>query len=155
VHEYRSARVVAGVLFALIGIGFLLESANVWTVNLVYLWPVTLIVIGVSFLLGRARRLQAEETRAAQLAVAEERVRIARELHDIVAHGVSLMTIQIAGARRVLRTKPDAAEEALGAAEQAGRQSLSELRSLLAVLRSADQTIGAVAGGPATSATPA
>lgn len=150
VHEYRSARVVAGVLFALIGIGFLLESVNVWTVNLVYLWPVTLIVIGVSFLLGRARRIQAEETRAAQLAVAEERVRIARELHDIVAHGVSLMTIQIAAARRVARTKPEAADEALEAAEDAGRQSLSELRSLLAVLRSADQTIGAAAGTPAT-----
>ena len=148
VHEYRSARVVAGVLFALIGIGFLLESVDVWTVNLVYLWPVTLIVIGVSFLLGRARRIQAEETRAAQLAVAEERVRIARELHDIVAHGVSLMTIQIAAARRVARTKPEAADEALEAAEQAGRQSLSELRSLLAVLRSADQTIGEAAGAP-------
>ena len=145
VHEYKSARVVAGVLFSLIGVGFLLESLGAWTVNLVYLWPVTLIVIGVSFLLGRARRLQIEETRAAQLAVAEERVRIARELHDIVAHGVSLMTIQISAARRVARTQPEAAEEALQAAEDAGRQSLSELRSLLAVLRSADQTIGAVA----------
>ena len=154
VHEYRASRVIGGVLFTLIGIGFLLESLGVWTVDLVYLWPVTLIAIGVSFLLGRARRLQFEETRSEQLAVAEERVRIARELHDIVAHGVSLMTIQIAAARRVAIKKPAAADEALAAAEQAGRQSLSELRSLLAVLRSADQTIGAAAHTPSANGYP-
>jgi signal transduction histidine kinase len=116
----------------------------VWTVDLVYLWPVLLIGIGVSFLLGRARTRKIEEDRTAQLAVAEERVRIARELHDIVAHGVSLMTIQIAAARRVASSKPEAADQALAAAEQAGRQSLAELRSLLAVLRSADASIGSV-----------
>jgi signal transduction histidine kinase len=98
-------------------------------------------------LLRRARRLQVEEDRSAQLAVAEERVRIARELHDIVAHGVSLMTIQIAAARRVADTKPEAAEASLAAAEQTGRQTLNELDSMLSVLRGADASIGA-AGGP-------
>jgi signal transduction histidine kinase len=145
--EVRPSRVLAGVVFTLTGVGFFLESLGVWRVDLVYLWPVLLIAIGVSFLLGKARTKRIEEDRTATLAVAEERVRIARELHDIVAHGVSLMTIQIAAARRVASTKPEAADQALAAAEQAGRQSLAELRSLLAVLRSADASLGAAAGG--------
>ena len=94
-------------------------------------------------LLGRARRVKLDEDRSAQLAVAEERVRIARELHDIVAHSVSLMTIQIAAARKVGARQPDAAERALAAAERTGRQSLDELRRILAVLRGADASIEA------------
>jgi signal transduction histidine kinase len=140
--EVNTTRAVAGVLFAAIGTGFLLENLGIWTVDLVYVWPLVLIAIGVSFLLGRARRMRLEEDRSAKLAVAEERVRIARELHDIVAHGVSLMTIQIAAARRVATKQPEAADQALAAAEEAGRQSLAELRSLLAVLRSADASLG-------------
>jgi signal transduction histidine kinase len=150
--EIRPSRVLAGVFFTLTGLGFLLESLGLWKVDLVYLWPVLLIGIGVSFLLGKARTRKIEEDRTATLAVAEERVRIARELHDIVAHGVSLMTIQIAAARRVAKTKPEAADEALAAAEQAGRQSLAELRSLLAVLRSADATLGSVSRPDGASA---
>ena len=141
--EVRPSRVLAGVVFTLAGVGFLLESLGVWRVDLVYLWPVLLVGIGISFLLGKARTKRIEEDRSATLAVAEERVRIARELHDIVAHGVSLMTIQIAAARRVASTKPESADQALAAAEQAGRHSLAELRSLLAVLRSADASLGA------------
>ena len=157
--EVRPSRVLAGVVFTLTGVGFLLESLGVWRVDLVYLWPVLLIGIGVSFLLGKARTRRIEEDRSATLAVAEERVRIARELHDIVAHGVSLMTIQIAAARRVATTRPEAADQALAAAEQAGRQSLAELRSLLAVLRSADASLGAASRadgmgpGPAAATT--
>jgi signal transduction histidine kinase len=157
--EIRPSRVLAGVVFTLAGVGFLLESLGVWRVDLVYLWPALLVAIGVSFLLGKARTKRIEEDRSATLAVAEERVRIARELHDIVAHGVSLMTIQIAAARRVAATKPEAADQALAAAEQAGRQSLAELRSLLAVLRSADASLGAAASArpdwqPAPSSSP-
>ncbi|HEX7166147.1 MAG TPA: histidine kinase [Acidimicrobiales bacterium] len=140
--DVHPGRVIGGVIFAAVGLGFLLESLGAWTVDLVYLWPLVLIGIGISFLLGRARRIKLEEDRSAKIAVAEERVRIARELHDIVAHGVSLMTIQIAAARRVAVRQPEAADEALAAAEQAGRQSLTELRSLLAVLRSADASLG-------------
>jgi len=140
--EVSTPRAVAGVMFAALGTGFLLEETGLWTVDLVYVWPLLLIAIGVAFLLGRARRIRFEEDRSAKLAVAEERVRIARELHDIVAHGVSLMTIQIAAARRVATRQPEAADQALAAAEAAGRQSLAELRSLLAVLRSADASLG-------------
>src|SRR4029077_9874332 len=122
---------------------FLVDSTGAFKVNATDIWPLVLIAFGAATLLNRARRLQVEEDRSEQLAVAEERVRIARELHDIVAHGVSLMTIQIAAARRVAATKPQTSEQSLQAAEHTGRQTLSELDSLLAVLRGADASIGA------------
>jgi len=146
-YRYRSGRVTIGTFFFLIGTAFLMASMGLVRVGPAMLWPLCLIAVGVGTLLRRARRLQVEEDRSAQLAVAEERVRIARELHDIVAHGVSLMTIQITAARRVAETKPDAAETSLLAAEETGRQTLSELDSMLSVLRGADASIGA-AGGP-------
>lgn len=141
--EIRTDRVVAGVVFSLLGTAFLLDALSIWHFELVLVWPVCLIAVGVAIALGRVRRQQVDETRRAQLAVAEERLRIARDLHDIVAHGVSLMTIQIAAARRVATTKPAAADEALRNAEDAGRKSLAELRDLVSVLRSADDSLGA------------
>ena len=142
-NDYHPARVVAGVTFLLIGLSFLLESYHVWHVQPVDVWPLFLIAFGTSVMLGRFRRIKVEEGRSAQLAVAEERVRIARELHDIVAHGVSLMTIQIAAARRVQRAQPEAAEQSLQAAEETGRQSLAQLQGMLSMLRGADASIGA------------
>jgi signal transduction histidine kinase len=146
-YRYRSGRVTIGTFYFLIGAVFLIDSAGLVRVGPATFWPLFLIAVGTGMLLRRARRLQVEEDRSAQLAVAEERVRIARELHDIVAHGVSLMTIQITAARRVADSKPDEAEASLAAAEQTGRQTLSELDSMLSVLRGADASIGA-AGGP-------
>jgi signal transduction histidine kinase len=145
-YRYRSGRVTIGTFYFLIGAAFLMDSLGLVQVGAALLWPLFLIAVGVGMLLRRARRLQVEEDRSAQLAVAEERVRIARELHDIVAHGVSLMTIQIAAARRVADSKPEAAESSLAAAEQTGRQTLSELDSMLSVLRGADASIGAASG---------
>ncbi len=150
-YRYRSGRVTIGTFYFLIGAAFLIQAVGLVRVGPTMLWPLFLIAVGVGMLLRRARRLQVEEDRSAQLAVAEERVRIARELHDIVAHGVSLMTIQITAARRVADTKPDAAEASLTAAEETGRQTLNELDSMLAVLRGADASIGA-AGGPGPGA---
>ncbi len=144
-YQYRTGRVAVGTFFLLLGAAFLLDSTGVFRVTAALFWPLFVISLGAGLLLHRARRLQVEEDRSAQLAVAEERVRIARELHDIVAHGVSLMTIQIAAARRVGVTKPDTATESLEAAEQTGRQTLSELEGMLAVLRGADASIGAAA----------
>lgn len=154
-YQYRTSRVAIGTFFMLVGVAFLLESAGLFRVTTALFWPLFVVSLGAGLLLHRARRLMVEEDRSAQLAVAEERVRIARELHDIVAHGVSLMTIQIAAARRVAVRDPDSANESLEAAEQTGRQTLSELEGMLAVLRGADASIGAAAGtttaGPAGS----
>jgi signal transduction histidine kinase len=144
-YRYRSGRVTIGTLFFLLGLAFLTDSVGLFRVGAAVFWPLLLVALGVGTLLRRARRLQVEEDRSGQLAVAEERVRIARELHDIVAHGVSLMTIQIAAARRVADTKREAADQSLAAAEHTGRQTLSELDSMLAVLRGADASIGAAA----------
>jgi signal transduction histidine kinase len=146
IYEYRVRRVAIGIFFLLLGLAFLLDSAGVFRVTAALFWPLLVISLGAAMLLKRARRLMVEEDRSAQLAVAEERVRIARELHDIVAHGVSLMTIQIAAARRVGPKNAESANESLEAAEQTGRQTLSELEGMLAVLRGADASIGAAAG---------
>ena len=78
-------------------------------------------------------RLHAEQAAAA---AAEERTRIANELHNVIAQGVSIMTVQASGARLLLRTDPDRAREAILAVEEAGREALDETRRLLGVLRS-------------------
>jgi signal transduction histidine kinase len=152
-YQYRTSRVAVGMFFLLMGAAFLLDSMGIFRVTAALFWPLFVISLGAGLLLHRARRLLVEEDRSAQLSVAEERVRIARELHDIVAHGVSLMTIQIAAARRVATKSPDSANESLEAAEETGRQTLSELEGMLAVLRGADASIGAAAGtgGSATA----
>ncbi|MEU4833390.1 sensor histidine kinase [Streptosporangium sp. NPDC023615] len=80
----------------------------------------------------RMERAREADTRAAR---AEERSRIARELHDVVAHHVSVMTVQAAAARRVLASDPDGAREALSAIEQLGRTAMAEMRSIVGVLR--------------------
>jgi signal transduction histidine kinase len=83
----------------------------------------------------RAAQLQREQAAEARRAVAEERTRIARELHDVVAHRVSLMTVQAGAAKTVAADDPESASQAMHAVEKAGRQALDELRHLLGVLR--------------------
>jgi signal transduction histidine kinase len=83
----------------------------------------------------RAMLLEREQSEQAARAVAEERSRIARELHDVVAHHVSVMVVQAAGARRVLDRDPAEAAEALSAVEDTGRQALVEMRRMVGVLR--------------------
>jgi len=85
----------------------------------------------------RAARLEAERDAQAKVAAAAERARIARELHDVIAHHVSVMVVQADGARYALRTDPRTTENALAAISGTGRQALTEMRRLLGVLRTA------------------
>src|SRR5262249_49022706 len=83
----------------------------------------------------RAERLEREREEQARIAVAEERARIAGELHDIVGHSVSVMTVQAAGVRSLLRPHQEREKEALQVVEQTGREALAEMRRLVGVLR--------------------
>jgi signal transduction histidine kinase len=87
----------------------------------------------------KAQRLEHEREARTREAVAEERARIARELHDIVAHSVSVMVVQSGGARRLIPSDPDRAREALEQVEATGREALTEMRRMLGVLRKADE----------------
>ncbi|MCQ6556348.1 sensor histidine kinase [Streptomyces sp. C10-9-1] len=86
----------------------------------------------------RATRLEKEREAQAKVAVAAERARIARELHDVVAHNVSVMVVQADGAAYVLDSAPDQAKQALETISGTGRQALAEMRRLLGVLRTGD-----------------
>jgi signal transduction histidine kinase len=83
----------------------------------------------------RASQAEQERDAATRIAVAEERARIARELHDIVAHAVSVMVLQVGAVRHRLPDSVAEDREALRGVEQAGRAALSEMRRLLAVMR--------------------
>ncbi len=86
----------------------------------------------------RAERLEREQDALAARAVAAERSRIARELHDVIAHSLSVIVVQAAAERRVLGPGRDSTAETLGSIEQAGRQAMTELRRLLGLLRKSD-----------------
>ena len=79
----------------------------------------------------RAARLHREREAQSKAAVAAERARIARELHDVVAHNVSVMVVQADGAAYVLDAAPDQAKQALETISSTGRQALAEMRRLL------------------------
>jgi signal transduction histidine kinase len=89
----------------------------------------------------RTVELERDREERAREAVAEERARIARELHDVVAHGVSVMTLQAQGGARVLDSEPEEARRAFTAIEDTGRRSLVEMRRLLGMLRRGDDEL--------------
>jgi signal transduction histidine kinase len=113
----------------------------------------TPLLFGIGWLGGFALRERAEEAHAAEeraalaererdaaarIAVAEERARIARELHDIVAHSVSVMVLQVGAVRHKLPAELAADKDALGDVERAGRSALGEMRRLLGAMRDED-----------------
>jgi signal transduction histidine kinase len=121
--------------------------------------------VGVPFAVGRAvgsraaltrelqanaQRLEREQEERARHAAAEERNRIARELHDVVAHSVSVMVIQTQAARRVAAGDPEAARDALRSVQSCGRDALMEMRRMIGVLRHGDEQL-AGATAPALS----
>jgi signal transduction histidine kinase len=152
---------------ALAGLVALIVTANVATASFPeqelteYLW-VTSFFVGVwlaSYVLAqrgrqaqeavaRARIMELERQAEAGAAVAEERARIARELHDVVAHSVSVMTVQAGGVRRLLLPEQEREREALETIEQTGRQALAEMRRMLGVLRQPTEEPPALAPQP-------
>ncbi|MET8755126.1 sensor histidine kinase [Streptomyces sp. NPDC004667] len=100
----------------------------------------TLLVVATGFVVKRRQReVEANRILLADRAVAEERRRIARELHDIVAHHITTMQLMAGGARANLAHDPEAAREALVTLEGSGRMALAEMRQLLDVLRAGDE----------------
>jgi len=87
---------------------------------------------------NRRRRVERERERSAHDAVADERARIARELHDVVAHAMGVMVVQAAGARTVLDRDPAETAVALQRIEDTGRAGLAEMRRLLGILKTDD-----------------
>jgi len=91
------------------------------------------------WLRDRTAHLELTREERAQAAVADERSRISRELHDIIAHSVSVMVLQARGGRRMLDVAPADARTAFDSIESTGRQALNEMRRLVGILRSADE----------------
>lgn len=93
---------------------------------------------------GRTRlsALEREQAEALRRAVEHERARIARELHDVVTHNVSVMIIQAGAARKIMKTSPEQAGEALLAVEAGGRAAMTELRHVMGLLTMADEDEG-------------
>jgi signal transduction histidine kinase len=147
-----AALVAGGVVFYSLGayaeerraqIGLGLGIAGLWTTVLVahhadlqgFLFSAGLIAVA-PWLGGRVARSRTLRAAAIERAAAsEERQRIARELHDVVAHGVVLMVLQAQGARRILDQDPERVREALEAIEDTGKTAVAEIRRSLGILR--------------------
>jgi signal transduction histidine kinase len=137
----------AGLIIVLVGIVAVVYNIPGETASDLVFIPLRFVVAWVAgyALRERAERAEAAEERAAQaehereaaarVAVAEERARIARELHDIVAHAVSVMVLQVGAVRHKLPDSLAEDRDALRGVERAGRRALAEMRRLLAAMR--------------------
>jgi signal transduction histidine kinase len=112
----------------------------------------------IAALVDRAERLEVERDQQAQIATAAERARIAREMHDIVAHSLSVVIAQADGGRYAAAHDPEAATRALATVSETGRTALADMRRLLGVLRSEPPRVvvppGAAVGPAGTLALP-
>ena len=156
---YRSRRFsLIGLAVAMLGAGVALERwvpsdnrAHVSSFDWLFAYGVAASPMIIAWVLGdsmryrrtyyldledKARRLERERDQQAQIGAATERARIARELHDVVAHNVSVMVVQAEGASYALDTSPETTRRALGTIADTGRTALAEMRRLLGVLRS-------------------
>jgi signal transduction histidine kinase len=144
-YNERTRAVIGLVAIELVGLWANIRFAETWAD---YLWVGTFIAVAwtTGFVLSRraeqareladrARRLEHEQAQAAVRAVSEERQRIARELHDVIAHSVSVMTVQAGAVRRLLLPEQEKERQALEAVETTGREALTEMRRLVGLLR--------------------
>ncbi|MGH9299114.1 MAG: sensor histidine kinase [Acidimicrobiales bacterium] len=106
----------------------------------------------VAGLAEQAAQRQREVLERAQRSVAEERLQIARELHDVVAHSLSVIAVQSGVGRHVIETQPGEAKKALAAIEVTSRDTLTELRRMLGVLRRDDGVSAALVPAPGIAA---
>jgi signal transduction histidine kinase len=140
--------IAAASLAGLFGLGVAVRTADWITIA-----ALGLVAMGAAWTLGRVvreRRVQAagDARRLAAQAVMEERLRIARELHDVVAHSMSVIAVEAGVGSHVAAVRPDAAGRALAAIETVSRGALAEMRRLLGVLRSEDDAGGELAPSP-------
>jgi signal transduction histidine kinase len=150
--ERRLALAVGGLSVLALGIMSWDRSTEAWnqTVNAVaFAWIALAVAAGeavrsrrafVAAIEERARRAEHTRDEEARRRVAEDRLRIARELHDIVGHHIALINVQAGVASHVLDSRPDQARAALAHVREAGRAALSELNATVSVLRQNDET---------------
>jgi signal transduction histidine kinase len=161
-HTDGLATVVGAALTVTFTAGLMAADGESWNLGGILFFG---LLLGSPFVVGRAiryRRLREaalEETNVAlarerderaRAAVAEERTRIARELHDVVAHAVSVMVLQARGGRAMLDSEPAESRQAFDTIERTGRQALGEMRRLLGQLRADDEEL-ALAPQPSLS----
>ena len=147
-HRTAIAGALAGSL--LLAVSLLLQQSGAGVVAVWLLASVTALAVWAFGLVRRARyetlnalrdraeRLEVERDQQARLATAAERARIAREMHDIIAHSLSVIIAQADGGRYVAQSDPDAAARSLGTIAETGRAALADMRRLLGVLRQDD-----------------
>ena len=122
------------------------QSALSTWVSLSVAWIIAVVIRVYRGSIERAERraalFAADREARAREAVAEERVRLARELHDSVGHALNVVVLHAGAAQRMLETKPELAREALGNIETAGRQALADIERMLGILRAPDEDAG-------------
>jgi len=122
------------------------RSALIMWASLSVVWVVAVVIRLYRGSIERAERraalFAADREARAREAVAEERSRLARELHDSVGHALNVVVLHAGAAQRVIETKPELAREALGSIETAGRQALADIERMLGILRAPDDGAG-------------
>ena len=152
VVERRLALAIGALAVLCLGGTSMRLSPEVWDrpVNAIaFVWTALAVAVGeavrnrrafVAAIEERARRAEHTREEEARRRVAEERMRIARELHDIVGHHIALINVQAGVASHVLDTQPEQARQALAHVREAGRSALAELSATVAVLRQGDES---------------
>ncbi|MFP3986614.1 sensor histidine kinase [Streptomyces sp. E11-3] len=143
----RSSLTAAAAALGMLAAYFTVRTLKVEDYDGIAPEPYVALTVVIAWLVGNSvhqARAHTEElhARAAAQAVTAERLRIAREMHDTVAHSIGIIALQAGAAARVVETRPAKAREAMLTVEKAGRETLSGLRRMLSALRQADQEQG-------------